>query len=489
MGQNIEQRLEQRLTPQLIMNMKLLQLPIMELEQLIRNELEQNPALEQVEGDGGIDVEESGWDGEESNEPGKVEESTVDQVPEGDLVSGSDKLEVGANAENEEYSFEELLPPDGWEILPSSSTQGDDGELARAEVMADPRVTLRETILPQLQAMLSPDDAVIAEEVVEWLDEDGFLTVPLEELAEKLGREESRLRQIVYHLQRIPPGGIGCRNARESLLVQLEVKGCAPDALECRLIAEGWELLERRDIARLAKKLGRSEDEIKQAISRLWGLEPRPARRFIDNAVQYVSPDFSLVWQGNKLVPMINDESVPRLRVSRYFLEVLRNPRQYSREQVEYAKKRVEAARQLLKALESRRRMLRRLVELIVELQRDFFVCGPEHLKPATLRAAAEVLGVHPATVSRAISGKYIETPNGIFPLKFFFQSGTEDVSRASIKEKIRAMIESEDKRSPLSDDEIAARLKTEGIEISRRTVAKYRSEMGIPGSSERKSF
>jgi RNA polymerase sigma-54 factor len=133
--------------------------------------------------------------------------------------------------------------------------------------------------------------------------------------------------------------------------------------------------------------------------------------------------------------------------------------------------------------------MLRRLVELIVELQRDFFVGGPEHLKPATLRAAAEVLGVHPATVSRAISGKYIETPNGIFPLKFFFQSGTEDVSRASIKEKIRAMIEAEDKRSPLSDDEIAVRLKTEGIEISRRTIAKYRSEMGIPGSSERKSF
>jgi|GEM_PF-196081 len=489
LGQSIEQRLEQRLTPQLIMNMKLLELPLMELEQLIRNELEQNPALEQFEGDGDDEVEEYGPDGEQLNEAGNVEEGLIEQPSEGDSVSKTDNLEQGTKSDNEEYTFDELLPSEGWDAPVVLPAQNDDEEMVRGEVIADPRTTLRETILPHLQALLPTEDAALAEEVVEWLDENGFLSVTVEELGEKLAVDEVRLRRIVYQLQRIPPGGIGCRNAREALLVQLEVKGCAPDALECRLIAEGWELLERRDTNRLAKKFGCSEDEIKQAIARLWGLEPKPARRFVNNAVQYVSPDFSVVWQGNRLVAVMNDEAVPRLRISRYFIEVLRNPRQYTREQVEYAKKRVEAARQLLKALESRRRMLRRLVELIIQMQRDFFVLGPEHLKPATLRAAAEVIGVHPATVSRAINGKYIETPNGIFPLKFFFQAGTEDISRASIKEKIKAMIESEDKRSPLSDDEIVSRLKAAGIEISRRTVAKYRNEMGIPGSSERKGF
>lgn len=479
LGHSIQQRLEQRLTPQLIMNMKLLELPLLELEQLVRGELEQNPALEQVEGDGG----EESLDTEPEFEGAGPEAEKTELGEEGD--GGSAESEKSGT---EEYSFDELLPPDGWDV-PGGFTGPTEDDGGASEVVADPRETLRDTILPQLQAMLPPDEAAIAAEVIEWLDENGFLSVSIEELAKNLGVDEGRLRKIVYRLQRIPPGGIGTLNAREALLVQLEIKGVPPEALECRLLAEGWELLEKKDVAKLARMLDRSEEEIRAAIARLIALDPRPARRFAESAVPYVSPDFSVVWQGDRLVAALHDESIPRLRVSRYFIEVLRNPRAFTKEQVEFARKKVEAAKALLKAIESRRRMLHRLVDLILQTQRDFFVSGPEHLKPATLREVAEALGVHPATVSRAISGKYIETPNGIFPLKFFFQSGTEDVSRFAIKEKIRAMIEAEDRKAPLSDDEICVRLKAEGIVVSRRTVAKYRGELGIPGSRERRGF
>lgn len=483
MEQNLKQRLEQRLTPQLIMNMKLLELPIMELQQLVRRELEQNPALEQVED--GVDADAE----ERVNGDVEFKETQGDDSLNGEIPSEAEKIEKSITGDSEEYSFAELLPPDGWDMAGGFFSQNNSEELNQTEVMADQCVTMRETVLPQLQAILPPSEAALAEDVVEWLDDNGFLAVTVEELAEKLGVDEIRLRQVIYNLQRIPPGGLGCRNVREALFVQLEVKGYPPDALECRLLTEGWELMERRDTDGLAKRFGRGEDEIRAAIARLLAFETRPARQFVQSAVQYISPDFSVVWQGNRLVPMMNDEVLPRLRISRYFIEILQNPRAYSREQVEYAKKRVEAARALLKAIESRRRMLRRLMEMVLQAQYEFFVNGPEYLRPATLRNAADAIGVHPATVSRAISGKYIETPNGIFPLKFFFQSGTEDISRAAIKEKIKSMIESEDRRSPLKDDEIVARLKAEGIEISRRTVAKYRSEMGIPGSSERRGF
>ncbi|MEO0070267.1 MAG: RNA polymerase factor sigma-54, partial [candidate division WOR-3 bacterium] len=332
-----------------------------------------------------------------------------------------------------------------------------------------------------------PEDAGIAEQVVEWLNEDGFLTVRPEELAETLGVEIERVKRVLSALSQIPPGGFGCSGVKEALLAQLELKGYPPEALECRLLREGWELLKNKQLDKLVKVCNASEEEVREAVKRILNLEPRPGRQFTTSAVNYITPDFSVEWREDKLVVVVQDETIPRLRVSRRFLEILAQPKNFSKEQVEFAREKVRRAMMFLKAIESRRNLLRRLVDFILQRQKDFFSYGPEHLKPTTLQDAADFLKVHPATVSRAISGKYLETNYGIFSLKYFFKGGTGDKSRESIKEKIRLLIENEDKQKPLKDEEICLKLKEEGINISRRTVTKYRSELGIPGAEGRK--
>jgi RNA polymerase sigma-54 factor len=228
---------------------------------------------------------------------------------------------------------------------------------------------------------------------------------------------------------------------------------------------------------------------VRDAVHRLLTLETRPARSFAPGAPDYVLPDFSIEWQDDSLAAVPNDERVPRLRLSQRYVEVLRDPRQYTKEQVKFAREKYQRALMFLRGIESRRRTIKQLVELIMKEQHEFFQLGKQFLKPATLREAANIIGVHPSTVSRAIAGKYLECDHGIFPFGYFFKSGAGDKSRTSIKQKVQAIIEGENKSGPLSDDEICSRLKQEGIDISRRTVAKYRGELHIPGASERRQF
>jgi len=467
------------LTPQLIMNLKILQLPILELEQLIRTELEQNPALELVE---------------EQPDESEIAEAGAASEPAG---AGSDNDDFapdeaglqGVTAQDD-YSIEELMP-DEVGITPGTlaGPAEEEDDVPGVELAASYGVTLREALVPKLRSDLSPQDATIAETVLEWLNEDGYLTISEEELADKLGVPLARLQEILFLIQRIPPGGIGCRTTREALLVQLELAGYPADSLERKLLNDHWELLRHKQTAKAARLCGVSEEQLREAIQNILTLEPKPARRFTGNVPSYISPDFSVEWQDNRFRPVANEENVPRLRLSQRYVEILRNPRAYPKEQVEFARKKLQAAVMFLRAIESRRRTVRNLVELIIELQQEFFLKGPQHLKPATLRQAAERLHVHPSTVSRAIAGKYLETSFGIFPLKDFFRAGTGNTSRTSIKEKIAAIIEAEDKQHPYSDDAICAKLKEQGVTISRRTVAKYRAELGIAGCNERRGF
>ncbi len=484
----LTQRMEHSLTPQLIQTIRLLQLPIQELELLIEKELQQNPALEQVDdGEAGADTE-------------VAEEMVAEEVKNGEgegevemgneVVTGKeDGEEVFTGSEEEEFSFGDLMPTDAWDGWGGEwAGTGESGQVSE-ELLAPSVESLRKWVLPKLMGELSSEDAAVAEQVVEWVDGDGFIKVTPEELAETIGADFLSVRRVLQVLQRIPPGGIGCSGVREALLVQLELAGCPPDALEIRLLTEGWELLTKKQTGKLARRLGVDEEDVRRAVGKILELEPKPGRRFTEKAPEYVLPDFSVEWQGDRLAVVVRDERVPRLRVAQRFLEVLRNPKSYSREQVQFAREKVRAAVMFLRAIESRRRMLKQLVEMVLQEQREFFLNGPEWLKPATLREAAGKLGVHPATVSRAINGKYLETPFGIFPLKSFFRAGTDGRSRESIKERIQAIIAAEDKRSPLSDEEIVARLKGEGVKLSRRTIAKYRAELGIPSSDERRVF
>ncbi len=470
------QRLEQTLTPQLVMNLKLLQLPTMELEGLISAELEQNPALEVV-GDspeGGV------------SRNGEATESTQPEM-EMSAVKTTGKETAGFPLFNpsEEFSFDELLPTEGW-ALESTTEEYDTDPF---ELAVSPIKTLREVLLPKLLVELGEEDRGVAEEIIEWLNEDGFLTISAEEIAEKLGVEMHRVQRVLATLARIPPGGFGSPDVRSALLVQLELKGAGEDTLEWLIVRDGWELVKRKDILGLASTFNVSEDEVRSAIGRILELEPRPARQLTTPGVNYITPDFSVEWQGDKLVVVMREENIPTLRVAHRFLEMLRSPASFSKEELNFAREKVSRAVMFLKAIESRRSLLRRLMEFVLKKQEGFFLKGAEHLKPATLLEAGKTLGVHPSTISRAIKGKYLECSYGIFPLKFFFKLGTGESSRESVKEKIRVLIEGEDKNNPLTDEEIGAKLREEGINISRRTVAKYREELGILAANKRKGF
>ncbi len=465
--QRPEQRLEHRLNAQLILNLKLLALPIQELSATIELALEHNPALEQSEQP--LTEQESFT---LSNEPATMETEPipVHQDP----------------ATGEEFTLTELLPPDGW-TTPSPDTPVDtDDDLLFSEG-TEGSYTRRDALLPLLLAELPPEDSIVAEQVIEWLDDDGRLTVSDPELAEVLGASQDQIQRILTALKRIPPGGIGCQTTREILLTQLELKGTPKTATEYRLISEAWEMLLHHHTNKLTVLLGVNEKEIQQSVDKILLLDPRPARQFTSTVTPYVLPDFSIEWQGDRLIAVVCDDRIPRLRVAKHYLDIVQNPRNYSLEEVRFAREKVQNGLMFLRAVESRRNLMRRLVELILQRQKEFFLNGRGFLKPATLKQAAQELDVNPSTISRAIAGKYIETPFGIFPVKEFFQSGKGGLSRQSIKQKIKVLIETENKTQPITDEHICSSLALQGIKISRRTVAKYRSELGIPGSEERR--
>ncbi|MCX6841852.1 MAG: RNA polymerase factor sigma-54 [candidate division WOR-3 bacterium] len=483
LGLHLTQRQEMRLTPQLILQMKLLQVSALDLEQLVREEMEKNPALE-----------------ESDDSPGTVESDVIASIsePAPEAAAPVSTVDAPAPETNEsqidirpgdEYTINELMPDDGWSPTAYAGTGSDDDQTSAVELAAGPGQSLVESLMPHLRSVLSEEDARVAEFIVESLDDDGFLTMSDEEIAKQQEVEAERVRSILYAIQRLEPGGIACHDRRESFLVQLELADADPACLERKLLTDHWDLLMKKQTARIAKLCGVTEDEVRRAVLRLLTLETRPARCFAPGTPDYVSPDFSVEWQGDSLVGSANDERFPRLRLSQRYIEILKNPKDYAPEQVQFARDKLQRALMFLRGIESRRRTLKRLVDLIIEEQHDFFLHGRQHLKSATLKQAANVIGVHASTVSRAIAGKYLETDQGIFPFSYFFKAGAGATSRTSIKQKVQTIIDAEDKQNPLSDDEICAKLKLERINISRRTVAKYRAELGVPGCGDRKGF
>jgi len=483
LGLDLSQRQEMRLNPQLILHMKLLQVSALDLEQLVREELERNPALE-----------------ESDDNPGTAEADVIASIsgPAPEVAAPVSTVNAPAPETSEaqidirpgdEYTISELMPDDGWSPTSYAGTGPDDDQTSAVELAAGPEQSLADAIMPHLRSALSPEDARVAEFITESLDDDGFLTMSDEEIAEQQEVDADRVRSILYAIQRLDPGGIACHDRRESFLVQLELAGADSACLERKLLTDHWELLVKKQTARIAKLCDVSEDDVRRAVQRLLTLETRPARCFAPGTPDYVSPDFSVEWRDDTLVASANDERFPRLRLSQRYVEVLRNPEDYAPEQVQFARDKLQRALMFLRGIESRRRTLKRLVDLIIEEQRDFFLHGRQYMKSATLKQAASVLGVHASTVSRAIAGKYLETDQGIFPFSYFFKVGAGDTSRTSIKQKVKMIIDAEDKQNPLSDDELCARLKLESIRVSRRTVAKYRAELGMPGCSDRKGF
>lgn len=453
-----ELRLEQKqiVTPQLLLNLKILALPNLELETLIRTEIEQNPALELAS---------------DSTEPAEKESETpLENEPEPITETANEELDLSEYINDDSFAYTAETEI-GHEIIENTSPA---------------RANLETNLLNLIRPYLAETDHEIAEYIIGNLDNEGFLSITEEEIAHKFLTPITDIREILDIIRDIEPGGIAAVNLKQALLIQLQKMNYSNESNEVRIVREFYDLFLKRDHAQIIKELKISSNDLAHALLNLKNLEPRPIRQYLPDTAVYINPDFSIIWQNEKLTTLINDELFPVLKISKRYREILRHPKNFSPEEVNFARGKLQNAVNLLKAIESRKKLLVRIINYIIDNQYEFLINGKEYIKPLPIKNIAETLGVHISTISRACQGKYVETPVGIYPLKYFFTTGIGEFSRHSLKEKIQNLIAQENKSKPYTDDMIVNKLAQQNIKLSRRTVAKYREELNIVNSAER---
>jgi len=477
--QKLSLRLQQRLvmTPSLQQAIKLLQMTRMELVGEITQELEENPILEE---------------GDEVFEDGPEERGAEEATAE-DLEHDKSMEEIDLEAYFNDY----LEGSTGPRMFEAREAPPIENTLSTEDDLYD-------HLLWQLHMTDTPARLrALAELVIGNLDPDGFLTASDEEILE-LGegeREEdiepydlAEVRRAVALVRQFDPAGVACRDLRESLDEQLCRLGEPDDSLARRMVRDDWEAALKRQFPALAKKYGVELAELEPVVETIRQLETRPGRLYGAERTHYVTPDVYVKKVGNDWVIQLNDDGLPRLRISKGYRQMLRQMKADEREgeAQQFIKDKLRSAVWLIKSLDQRQRTIYKVAESIVRQQRAFLENGIEYLRPMVLRDVAEDIEMHESTVSRVVSNKYIHTPRGLCPMKFFFHSGIdreygEDISSLTVKRKIQHLITAEDPDKPLSDSALAKALKREGINIARRTVAKYRDELGIPSSTNRK--
>jgi RNA polymerase sigma-54 factor len=352
------------------------------------------------------------------------------------------------------------------------------------------RGTLAESLIEQLHFLNLPQEhMVIADFLVGSLDDSGWLATPIEDVAESLGRPVEDVEKVLCVVQALEPAGVGARNLRECLLIQLEAKG-QKDTLPWRIIHDHFDHLVNRRFPEIARQLKCSVEEVQAAADVIATLNPRPGNQVSAEEPKYVTPDLLVDRVDDEYVVVLNDRHLPRLRISSAYESVLREKKKAeansdAAKTREYIQGKLNSAKWLIQTIEQRRKTMIKVMNCIIREQREFFDKGIAFLRPLTLQQVARQIDMHESTVSRVCSGKYVQTPRGVFELKFFFSSGLEtedgeDVSARSAKNIIKTLIDEEDKRNPLSDDAIAKRLHARGLKIARRTVAKYREQLSI---------
>jgi RNA polymerase sigma-54 factor len=324
------------------------------------------------------------------------------------------------------------------------------------------------------------------------LDEKGYLEISVEEAAQRLGASIEEIEDVLSVLQHFDPVGVAARSLEECLLLQLQHQGLDDDQI-VQVVQHHLVDIANNRYQRIAEKIGCTVQDVQKMVDLLRTLNPRPGAAFSQAETRYVIPDVTVERVGNEYVVMVNDVATPRLKISSFYERMLSEQKSQD-EAKRFIHEKLNAALWLAKSLEQRRLTLMRVTQAIVEMQRDFFDRGVHYLKPMTQKEIAERVNLHESTISRATSNKYVQTPRGIFELKYFFTSSLstasgEATSSESVKRRIKALIDQEDRKQPLSDQKLAEMLLSEGIEISRRTVAKYREEMLIPSSAKRKRF
>lgn len=485
--QSLNVKLQQQLvmTPQLQQAIKLLALSRLELIDHVREEMETNPALdEELRPDLDTLKEEAAIQGADPKQP-------VEATPEPDTQN-----EVVGNAENaDDIDWKEWLDSYNSSAPLGKSPKAPAEDLPTIEQTLSVEATLQEHLLMQVgELSWVPADQQIANEIVGALDERGFLSGvrPVEEIAIRLEVSVAHVERVLQQIQALEPAGIAARDVRECLLIQLRRDGHQGTLAE-RLVRDYIEELENRNYQQIAREEEVSLEEIGVALRVVQALEPRPARNFSGQDSIYITPDIYVTRVGDEFVIQQNEDGMPKLRVSHYYSAALKGG--MNGEAKTYVQEKLRSAEWLIRSIYQRQHTIYRVTESILKFQREFFEKGVEHLKPLILRDIAEDIGMHESTISRVTTNKYVDTPQGIFELKYFFNSSigrsgdAGDMASVSVKHKIKQLIESEDKKRPYSDQAIVNLLKKEDIKIARRTVAKYREAMGILSSAKRRKI
>ncbi|HSB10817.1 MAG TPA: RNA polymerase factor sigma-54 [Blastocatellia bacterium] len=510
------------LTPQMRQRIELLAMTKLELADMVQTELSANPVLDEVAPGEGVDdnspledeitaVDATTADLKTSDAQPTTESVTDMPAPDGRLTEAAsqvDTLEPAGSAESnpvdgesepdrERDSFQEVDFGSTFEEYLDPGYKTHEYE-AKDDVSFENMLTRRESLYEQLIWQLhmtecSDEVRAAGEAIIGNLDENtGFLDATVEEIASMGPWDVEIVEQALRVVQRLDPIGCAARDVRESLMVQLDYHGWG-DRLAAQMVRDHLESLQTHKLPELAKTLGVPVEQLIDEMEIIKKLDPKPGRKYSSEEAQPVVPEVTIEKIGDDYMIRFEDDGMPHLRINRTYRQMMES-KDSSKETRDYIKERFRSAVDLLKNIEHRRQTIYRVCQSIVDRQRDFLDHGIEQLRPMMLKDVAEDIGMHLSTVSRVVNRKYVNTPQGVYELRRFFTEGMrsdtgEDVSTRVLKLKIKKMIEAEDPHRPITDDEIAKRLARDGVKMSRRTVAKYRDQMRIPGSRERRAI
>lgn len=488
---NLQQKhsLQQKLSPQQIQYIKLLQLPTLELEQRIKEEMEINPLLEEGEDE----------DEEITTEPDErpQTEDDAEREPEGNV--------------DEEFDWDEFLnAPD--DLYGYKARVDHSAEEEHREIPMPYQSSMAEHLRDQIGMLdLDETEALIAEQIIGSIDEDGYLRRPIDSIVDDimfsqgLMLTDDDVEAVLKRIQRLDPVGIGSRDLQECMLVQLEAM---PDDVDGRenaidMVRDAYKAFTMKHFDAIMRKLRIGEEELKEAFDIVQRLDPKPGEGAFAQSTNYVTPDFTVELIDGEFIISLNGRNAPELRINRHYKQMWNDLSAQKRKGAnngktddtrQFLKNRMESARWFINSINQRRGTMIKVMSAIVELQEEFFLKGEGHLRPMILKDVAERIGMDISTISRVVNGKYVQTEWGVYELKHFFSEGLttdsgEEVSNKEVKAIIERIIADEDKEKPLSDQKIASMLEERGFQIARRTVTKYREQLGVPVARLRKEI
>lgn len=471
---NLKVSQKQILTPSLVQMVSMLVLNKLELKEMINQELMENPVLEEMLDEPGVST----------NTLGEREEYQAPVTADQEIREAAGAKDAFDQIDFDAY-FKEYLDP-GYR-----TPQAESVELPSFENFLSTPANLIDHLTWQLTLSCQPPELAAAiEAILGNLDEEGYLPIPLEEVAASSGCAVATLEEALRLVQECDPIGVGARDLRECLLLQLKDRR-KEGSLAWRIVSEHLKQVENKQIREIAKAQKTTPEEVQAALEIVRRLNPFPGRKFNQSERRVIEPDVYIVKTADGYGVVMNEEDIPQLRVSSAYKNLL-EPGAENKEARNYIKERYSSAMRFIKNVEQRKQTILRVAQVVVARQRDFFDAGPDYLKPMMIKEVAEEIGVHPSTVSRAVAEKYAYTPQGIFELRYFFSEAVNGPTGSAIplptlKRMVRKLIDAEDKANPLTDDDLAKQLSEQGIDVNRRTVAKYRADLKIPSTHQRR--